>query len=305
MNTTKQTAQPLIAVTGASGNLGRLVIEALLGQNQPPSRIVALVREAGDAADLTERGVQVRRAEYNQPETLEAAFAGVERLVFISSSEVGQRVPQHRNVVNAARKSGVVFLAYTSIAKADTSKMQLAAEHQATEQMIRESGIGFVILRNSWYIENYTEQLASILQHGAVFGSAGQGRLSAATRADYAAAAVAAVLTGDGGENKVYELGGDTWFTLSELAAEISKQAGKEIVYRDLPVEQYAQALVGVGLPEPLAHVLADADLGTKRGDLLVQSGDLSRLIGRPTTALAEAVAVALKKQSIADKATA
>lgn len=295
MNETSQTPESLIAVTGASGHLGRLVVEALLARNTPANRIVALVRDPHKVADFASRGVQVRRADYTQKDSLEAAFEGVERLLLISSNEVGQRLPQHESVVEAARKADVKFIAYTSIPKADTSDMQLAAEHKATEQIIRESGIPFSFLRNSWYFENYTDQLASILQHEAVFGSAGDGRVSAASRADYAAAA-AVVLTADGGENKVYELGGDTAFTLDELAAEISKQTGGEIVYRDLPVEDFSQALIGAGLPEPVARVLADADLGLKRGDLLVNSRDLSRLTNRPTTALAEAVASALKK---------
>lgn len=295
MKEINQTPESLIAVTGTSGHLGRLVIEALLARNLTANKIVALVRDPQKVADFASRGVQVRRADYTQPETLEAAFKGVGRLLLISSNEVNQRTAQHEKVVNAARRNGVGFIAYTSIPKADTSGMQLAAEHKATEQIIRESGIPFAFLRNSWYFENYTGQFSSILEHGAVLGSAGDGRVSAATRADYAAAA-AAVLIADGVENKVYELGGDKAFTLKELAAEISKQTKREIVYRDLPVEEYAQALIGAGLPEPLARVLADADLGIKRGDLLVNSGDLSRLTGRPTTTLAEAVTSAVKE---------
>lgn len=295
MNETKQTSESKIAVTGASGHLGRLVVETLLAGNTPANRIVALVRDPQKVSDFAARGVEVRRADYTQKDSLEAAFKGVERLLLVSSNEVNQRLPQHKNAIEAARRAGINFIAYTSIPKADTSEMQLAAEHKATEQIIRESGIPFAFLRNGWYFENYTDQLPSILQYKAVFGSAGQGRVSAASRADYAEAA-AAVLTADNHESKVYELGGDTAFTLSELAAEISKQTGDEIVYRDLPVEQYAQALIGAGLPEPMARVLADADLGLKRGDLLVNSRDLSRLTNRPTTTLAEAVASALEK---------
>ncbi len=294
MNETKQTSASLIAVTGASGHLGRLVIEDLLARNVPANRIVAVVRDPQKAADFASRGVEVRRGDYAQKDSLAAAFEGVERLLLISSNEVGQRLPQHKNVVEAAAKSGIKFIAYTSIPKADSSAMKLAAEHRATEQLIRDSGIPYAFLRNSWYFENYTDQMAQTLEHGAIFGSAGNGRVSAAARADYAAAA-AAVLSESGHENKIYELGGETAFTLSELAAEISKQTGKEIVYRDLPVEQFAQALIGAGLPEPLAQTLADADLGIKRGDLLVESGDLSRLIDRPTTTLKDAVASALK----------
>lgn len=295
MNKTNETSKSLIAVTGASGHLGRLVIETLLAENIPADRIVAVVRDPQKASDFAARGVEVRPGDYTQPETLDAAFEGVERLLLVSSNEVGQRYSQHKNAVEAARQAGVKFIAYTSIPKVDVSEMQLAAEHRATEQIIRDSGIAFAFLRNSWYFENYTDQLPSTLEHGAVFGSAGQGRVSAASRADYAAAA--AVLIASDGENKVYELGGDTAFTLTELATEISKQTKREIVYRDLPVEQYAQAIIGAGFPEPVARVLADADLGIKRGDLLVDSGDLSRLTGRPTTTLAEAVATALKNR--------
>lgn len=303
MNERNQTSELVIAVTGTSGHLGRLVVEALLAENVPANRIVALARDPQKIADFAERGVQVRPGDYAQPKTLDAAFEGVERLLLVSSNEVGQRSAQHKNAVEAAGKAGVKFIAYTSIPKADVSEMQLAGEHRATEQVIRDSGIAFAFLRNSWYFENYTEQLSSTLEHGAVFGSAGDGRVSAASRADYAATAAAVLTSADDVENKVYELGGDTAFTLSDLAAEISEQTGREIVYRDLPVEEYAQAIIGAGFPEPVARVLADADLGIKRGDLLVESGDLSRLINRPTTTLDEAVASALKKLHIENEA--
>ena len=290
-----------IAVTGATGHLGRLAVEDLLARGVPPADLVAVVRSPEKAADLAERGVQVRRASYDEPETLATALAGVERLLLVSGSEVGRRLPQHRNVVEAARAAGVRLLAYTSLVRADSSPMLLAAEHRATEQLIRESGIPFVFLRNSWYTENYTDQLARILEQGVIAGSAGEGRVSAATRADFAAAA-AAVLTADGHANRVYELGGDESFTVSELAAEISRQSDTTVVYRDLPVEAYTEVLAGVGLPEPAARVLADSDAGIARGDLLVESGDLRRLIGRPTTPLASAIADAL--ESLAPSAT-
>jgi NAD(P)H dehydrogenase (quinone) len=206
---------------------------------------------------------------------------------------VGRRVAQHRNAVTAARDAGVRLLAYTSLPRAETSPLLLAAEHKATEQMIRESGLPFVFLRNSWYLENYTGQLASALEHGAVFGSAGAGRVSAATRADFAAAAAAAP-AGDGHENRVYELGGDEGFTMAELAAEISRQSGRAVVYRDLPFDAYVKMLVGAGVPEPAARMYADNDLGIARGDLCVDSHDLSRLLGRATTTLAQAIAESL-----------
>lgn len=284
----------MIIVTGATGKLGRHVIEGLLAK-VPASQVIAAVRDPAKAADFAARGVQVRRADYSKPETLDAAFAGAEKVLLISGNEVGQRVAQHQAVVNAARKAGARLIAYTSILRADSSRMALAAEHKASEELIRASGVPFVFLRNGWYFENYTENLAPALAHGALLGSTDGGRIAAATRADYAAAAVA-VLTGSGQENKVYELAGDTPFTLAELAAEVSRQAGKPIVYKDLPAQQYQGILVGAGVPAGFAEILADSDVGASRGDLNDTTGDLRRLIGRPTTSVADAVAVAFKR---------
>jgi NAD(P)H dehydrogenase (quinone) len=284
-----------VVVTGATGHLGRLVVEALLDRGVPATDIVAAGRNVEKLNDLAERGVAVRRIDFTEPETLTAAFAGADRVLLVSGSEVGRRADQHRNAIEAAREAGVGLLVYTSIAKADTTQMLLAAEHLETEKAIRASGVPFTLLRNGWYLENYTEQLPVTLQHGAILGSAGDGRVSAATRADFAAAA-AAVLTGEGHAGQVYELGGDDAFTMPELAAEISKQSGTEVAYRDLPVEEYTQVLVGVGLPEQAAAVFADSDAGVARGELFVDSGDLSRLIGRPTTSAAEAIATALNR---------
>lgn len=283
----------MIAVTGATGHLGRLVIDALLDRGVEPSEVVAVVRTPQKASDLAARGVAVCVADYAEPAALEAAFEGVDRLLLVSSSEVGQRLAHHRNVVEAARRAGVGFLAYTSLVRADTSPMRLAEEHRATEAIIRASGLPFAVLRNGWYTENYTAQLPQYLEHGAVLGSAGEGRVSAAPRADFAEAA-AAVLTGEGHEGAVYELGGDEAFTLDQLAAEVSRQSGTRVVYRDLPAEDYERALVGAGVPGPFAAVLADSDRGLARGDLLVETGDLRRRLGRPTTPLAVAVADAL-----------
>ena len=283
----------MIAVTGATGHLGRLVVKDLLDRGVAPSELVAAVRSPEKASALADHGVAIRRADYTEPASLKSAFEGIDRLLLISSSEVGERVSHHRNVVDAAEETGVGFLAYTSMLRAATSPMQLAAEHRATEELIRESGIPFTFLRNGWYIENYTEQLDQALAQGVLIGSAGEGRISGATRADYAAAA-AAVLTGEGHEGEVYELGGDEAFTMDEVAEEITAQSGTEVVYRDLPVEEYRQALVDAGLPEPYAAALADSDRGIAEGHLYVESGDLRRLIGRPTTPLADAVAAAL-----------
>ncbi|GAA4057576.1 SDR family oxidoreductase [Actinomadura miaoliensis] len=284
----------MITVTGATGRLGRLTVAALLERGVPAGRIVAAVRSPAKAADLAERGVQVRRADYDEPATLATALAGTDALLLVSGSEVGRRLPQHRNVVEAAVAAKVGLVAYTGILNSDTTKMTLAEEHKATEALIRESGLPYVFLRNGWYVENYTGDLAPALESGALIGAAGDGRIAAATRADYAAAA-AAVLAGDGHAGKVYELGGDTPFTMTELAAELSRQTGRRIEYRNLSEEEYAEALVSAGVPEPFARILADSDTGIARGDLTTGSGHLRALIGRPTTTLADAVAAALK----------
>jgi NAD(P)H dehydrogenase (quinone) len=281
----------MIVVTGASGHLGRLVVEALL-KKVPAREIAGVVRDPGKAQDLAARGVALRRADYARPETLRPALAGADRVLLVSSSEVGQRLAQHAAVIDAAQAEGVKLLVYTSILHADTSRLALAAEHKATEERIRASGLPHVLLRNGWYLENYTEHLAPALQHGAIVGSARDGRIAAAARADYAEAA-AAVLTGAGG-NGVYELAGDHPFTMTELAAEVARQAGKPVVYRDLPPDQYQAVLTGAGLPAPYAAILVDADVQAARGDLDDATGDLRRLIGRPTTPVAAAVRAAL-----------
>ncbi|MFY1634792.1 SDR family oxidoreductase [Solwaraspora sp. WMMB335] len=287
----------MITVTAASGHLGRLVLTDLLDRGLPAEQIAAVARTPEKVAAFTARGVQVRQADYARPDTLGVALAGATKLLFISGSEVGQRRAQHRNVIEAAQAAGVGMIAYTSILKADTSSVPLAEEHLATEHMIRESGLPFVFLRNGWYLENYTEAgLPQALATGSVIGSAGTGRVAAATRADFAAAAVA-VLTAAGPVSPagtVYELGGDQPFTLAELAAEISRQVGREITYQDLPADVYAKALTDAGVPEPMAAALAASDVGIARGDLTTDSGDLSRLIGRPTTSLADAVRTAI-----------
>jgi NAD(P)H dehydrogenase (quinone) len=284
----------MYVVTAATGQLGRLVIEQLL-QKVPASKVVAAVRNPEKAKDFAAKGVQVRKADYEQPDTLASAFQGAEKLLLISSSEVGQRARQHGNAIAAAVKAGVKLLAYTSILKADTTGVSLAVEHVATEKAIRASGLPFTFLRNGWYTENYTDNLGPALQHGALIGSAKDGRIAAATRADFAAAAVA-VLTTPGHEGKVYELGGDDPFTMAELAAEVARQAGKPVVYNDLPVEAYAKALQSFGMPPPVAELFAGADARIAVGDLDDRSGDLRRLIGRPTTPLAQAVSTGLKK---------
>jgi NAD(P)H dehydrogenase (quinone) len=278
----------MIVVTGATGHLGRLVLEQLL-QRVPASEVAVAVRNVEKASDLAARGVDVRHADYDQPQTLERAFDGATKVLLISANEMGKRAAQHRNVVAAVKASGARLLVYTSILNADTSGIGLAKEHLDTENAVRASGVPFVILRNGWYIENYTENLGPALQYGAIAGSAGAGRVAAATRADYAAAAVE-VLTGEGHEGRVYELAGDAPFTMEELAAEVSRHAGKPVAYNDLPPTAYRDLLLGAGLPAPVAEMLVDADLGLGRGELLNESGDLRRLIQRPTTPLADTV---------------
>ena len=282
-----------VVITGATGHLGRLVVESLLQQDFPARDITAAGRDTTKIKDLADRGVRVRAIDYDDPATLDGAFRGAARILLISASQTGQRARQHGNAIDAARRAGAGLLAYTSIVHADTTTLRLAEEHQATETALRASGLEYVLLRNSWYTESYTAQIPAILQRSSLTGSADDGRVSAATRADYAAAA-AAVLAGDGHAGRVYELGGDQAFTLTEFAAEISAQAGQPVSYHDLPMAEYAQLLISAGLPESAAAIIADADRGLARGDLYVDSGHLRQLIGRPTTSLHDAVAAAL-----------
>jgi NAD(P)H dehydrogenase (quinone) len=282
-----------IVVTGATGHLGRFTVESLLERGVPAAEIVATGRSVDKLADLAARGVTVRHADYTDPASLKEAFAGADRVLLVSGSEMGKRVEQHRNAVAAARDAGVSLLVYTSAPKADDTALLLAAEHRETEAIVKASGVAYVLLRNSWYIENWTAQIGTQLEHGAVLGAAGEGRVSGAARRDYAEAA-AAVLTSDGHEGATYELGGDVAFTLAEYAAEVTRQSGTTVVYTDLPVDAYTRTLIGFGVPEPVAAIIADSDAGIVRGDLLSDSGTLRRLIGRPTTSLAEAVGQAL-----------
>lgn len=283
----------MIVVTGATGQLGHLVIKALL-KKVPALSIVAAVRNVEKARDIAALGVQVRHADYSQPASWDTALKGADKVLLISSSEIGQRAKQHRAVIDAAKKAGVKLLAYTSVLRADTSPLGLAAEHKETEAYIRASGVPFALLRHGWYTENYTAGIPGALAHGAVYGCAGSGRIASATRADYAEAD-AAVLTADNQAGKVYELAGDTAYTLAELAAETSRQSGKNIGYVNLPEAEYKNALVKVGLPEVVAGLLSDSDTGASKGGLFDDGHQLSKLIGRPTTPLATVVAVAIK----------
>lgn len=282
----------MIVVTGATGQLGQLVIKALL-KKVPAKNIVAAVRNVEKAKDIAALGVQVRHADYNQPSSWDIALQSADKVLLISSSEVGQRSKQHKAVIDAAKRAGVKLLAYTSVLRADTSPLGLAVEHKETEEYLRDSGVPFTLLRHGWYTENYTAGIPAALAHNAVFGCAGDGRISSATRADYAEAD-AAVLTADNQAGKVYELAGDTSYTLTEFAAEIAHQTGKAIGYVNLPEAEYKKALLGAGLPEFLAQLLADSDTGVSKGALFDDGKQLSKLIGRATTPLATAVKAAL-----------
>lgn len=278
----------MIAITGATGQQGQHVIESLL-KTVPASQIVAIVRNPAKATALSQQGITVRQADYSDEAAFTTALQGIDKLLLISSSEVGQRAPQHRNVINAAKAAHVKFIAYTSLLHADTSPLGLADEHVATEQMLAESGIAHALLRNGWYTENYLASAPAALEHGVFIGAAGEGKIASATRADYAAAA-ARVISEDGHAGKTYELAGDAGWTLSQLAAELAKQSGKKVVYQNLSEADFAAALKGVGLPAGLADMLADSDTGASKGGLFDDSHTLSKLIGRPTTPLADSV---------------
>ncbi len=276
-----------IAITGATGHFGGAAIELLKRKGAP---VVALARDPEKAGSL---GVPVRAADYDRPETLGPALAGIDTLLLVSGSELGQRLRQHRAVIDAARAAGVKWIVYTSLLRADTSPLSLAAEHKGTEELLAASGIQSTLLRNGWYVENYTAAIPGALAGGALIGAAGDARISAAPRADYAAAA-AAVLTGDGHVGRTYELAADEPFTLTELAAEISRQSGRDIPFRNLSESDYAAALASFGFPEPVARAYAGFDTAAAAGALFDDGRQLSRLIGRPTGTLSDAVAAAL-----------
>ncbi|GAB2877245.1 SDR family oxidoreductase [Streptomyces deserti] len=281
-----------IVVTGATGHLGRHVVEQLL-EKVPADQITAVVRNAEKAAGFADRGVRIALADYNAPETFDGLFSAGDKVLLISGNEFDKgRVRQHEVVIDAAKAADVTLLAYTSALGSLTAA--LADDHRATEEAIVSSGVPYVLLRNGWYHENYTENLAPVLEHNAVVAAAGEGRVSSASRADYAAAAVA-VLTGEGHENATYELGGDTAWSFAEYAAELSRQTGRDIAYNVVTPEVLTGILTGAGLPEPLAAILAGVDVSIEKGELATFTGDLNRLIGRPTTPLSEAITTALK----------
>ncbi|MCR8720991.1 SDR family oxidoreductase [Pseudomonas syringae] len=284
----------MIVVTGATGQLGRLVIEQLLAR-VPAEQIVAAVRSPEKAADLSAKGVQVRHADYSQPSTLDSAFAGADKVLLISSSEIGQRFSQHKAVIDAAKRTGVKLLAYTSVLHAEASELGLAKEHVETEAYLRASGLPFALLRNGWYTENYTAGVPGALAHCAVMGSADEGRISSASRLDYAEAAAVLLTSSEDQSGRVYELAGDESYTLAEFAAELSRQAGKTLPYVNLPQAEFEAALIQAGLPDFVARLLADSDAAAAKGALFDDSRQLSKLIGRPATPLSATIAETLR----------
>lgn len=287
-------SQPRIFVTGATGQLGRRVVDTLL-KRVPACNIVAGVRSTDHdvAKQFVALGVEVRVADYTRPDTLSAAFDDIDRLLLISSSAMGERRAQHKNVIDAAKAAGVGLLAYTSLLHADTSPLAMGEEHRQTEALLKTSGLPFALLRHGWYTENHAESISPAVQHGAVLGSAGAGRFSSATRADFAEAA-AVVLTTDGHAGRVYELAGDESYTLADLAAAIAATAGKSVVYKHMPKADFRGALIGMGLPEVLAELIADSDIGASKGGLEDNGRQLSALIGRPTTPWHQTVELAV-----------
>lgn len=282
---------PRYTVTGASGHLGRLVVRELLEQGVPARDVAAVVRTPARAADLADIGVEVRQGDYSAPETLPAAVAGTGRLLLVSGSEVGQRIPQHQAVIDAAAAADVQRIVYTSILHAGTTQNPLAPEHKATEEMLRASGVPHTVLRNGWYTENYTSQLDQYLERGEIVGAAGTGRVSAATRADFAAAAVGA-LTADQDGDVVHELGG-TAFSLEELARTITEVTGRTVSYRGLITAEFTEVLQGAGLDAGTAGFVASLDESIARGELETGSQALVELAGRPSTPLADAIRAA------------
>lgn len=288
------TSSTRLLVTGANGQLGRLVIQQLLTR-VPASQIVASVRNVEKSRAVLPAGIELRQADYGDAASWDAALQGIDRVLLISSSEVGNRVAQHGNVIHAAARARVQWIAYTSLLHADVSPLGLAQEHRATEALLQASGVPFVLLRNGWYTENNLMGIGDALGRGVLVGGSGEGRIASASRADYAAAAAAVLAATDSPAGKIYELAGDSAYTRAELAQEVARQAGKPLAYQDMPEAAYRDLLVSVGLPAPVADMLADSDAGAARGGLFDGERQLSALIGRPTTPLAASVAEALK----------
>lgn len=279
-----------IGITGASGKLGHWVVRKLKDRTSS-EQLIALVRSPEKVKALE---IEAREFDYNKPEHLAAALKGIDKLLLISGNEIGKREEQHRAVIKAAQEAGVKHIVYTSLLKADHSTLALAPEHLSTEKAIKESGLNYTILRNGWYNENYTESVNDTIALGTLYGSSGEGKIASASREDYAEAA-AVVFTEDSHDNKTYELSGDSAYTMADYAAEISKQAGKEIPYVNLPEEEFAKVLEQAGLPQSVAAFLAGTHTATLNGDLYDDGNQLSRLTGRPTTTISQSLAKALQ----------
>lgn len=277
-----------IAITGATGQLGQLVIHSLL-KNTAAENIVALVRNESKAADLKAKGIELRHFDYDAPETLASALSGIDKLLLISANEVGRRTPQHKAVIDAAKQAGVPYIAYTSLLNADTSPLGLAQEHRETERLIKDSGLKYTFLRNNWYSENYLGAVAHTVEIGTLYGAAGLGKISSASRQDYAEAA-AKILTSEGHDNKTYELAGSTSFTLADLAKDIAEISGKAVTYQNLTAADYSQALLQAGVPASLVDVIVDADVQTEKGAMFSESKDLENIIGHKTTPIKDQV---------------
>lgn len=282
-----------IGVTGATGQLGKLVVEQLK-KKVGKENVVALVRNPEKAKDL---GVETRPFDYNNSEGLDVQLKDIERLLLISSNEIGKRARHHKNVIEATKNAGVKWLVYTSVLHADSTTLNLAGEHLETEKMLKNSGVNYTILRNGWYTENYTGSIGGALAGGAFIGSGGSGKISSAARVDFAEAA-ATVISDESYKGKVYELAGDNAYTLADLAAEISKQTGKTIPYRDLPETEYAKILESFDIQKGFAQAIASWDVSVSKGDLYDNSMQLSKIIGRPTTSMAESVRLVLNQLS-------
>ena len=277
-----------IAITGATGQLGKLIIEALLKEIDAPD-IIALVRDENKAKDLENKGIELRPFDYDLPETLVPALKGVDKLLLISANEVGRRTPQHKAVVDAAIEAQVPYIAYTSLLRANTNLLALAKEHRETESLIQQSGLQYTLLRNNWYNENYISNIQQVADHGVLYGSALDSKISSASRQDYAEAA-AKVLTSEGHEGKIYELAGSNSFTLYDLAAYVTQASAKSVVYQNISPEDYLAALVSLGLPDGLAQVIVDADVQALNGTLYSDSKDLENILGRKTTSIKDQI---------------
>ena len=277
-----------LVVTAATGQLGRLVVSSLLSNGVDPGQIVATGRSSERLTTFAQRGVRVAELDYNKP--ADGVISVGDTVLLISGSEVGQRIDQHRNVIELARSAGAARIVYTSVLRADRTTLAIAPEHVATEDILKASGLAWTILRNGWYNENYEQTFAQAAQHGVVITSAGDGRISSAARQDFAEAA-AAVLTGEGHDGTTYELAGDTAFTMRELADTFTAVLGRPITLQNLTSEDHRSALLSAGLEEPTAGFLVLLDRNTADGELRTDTKDLSRLIGHATTPIAETAA--------------